>query len=754
MSRKTSFVVALFIAAVASAQSPRIALLLSGNGQHGDEFDGALNALGWSADRYPCNADNLRALASKLRDYDMLLAAPLFNSQTPALLQGADRKNFKRFLEDGGLIAVTDGSYPGVRSWLADIDPAFGGLESGKCNSSQWAVKGVTADSMPPHPLRFFPLRIHEPNSWPHFRKRSPSSPWRVVATCSEGYPVTVVQSVGKGLLSLSALRQPSAKQLGNFYASLLLSRAGIALTSFELSPPAVGPGRLALTFAEPVQPETCGFAYEVVSEGGQIQRWEKAVSGAAFEMPFHLTLRGPVTTRLLFRRDEREALLFESKAVLPDLLSVEPAVSRGILSTARRLPTVGFDVRLAPDRDRLDGATLRLAVADAKGRRVAETNAALAAGAREFRLPLTITTAMPAGSYTACAVLSAGVTTLAQADVAFKLAAPASAQTLIDEDNTLLVDGKPFFPLGLYHVDPTNYADVAALGINAVQYWTWHDRRGLDLAAAHGLKAIFELNHKSAQIARDAAAQFASHPALLMWYGLDEPAEGSYGMAETLREAFHASDGQHPVYSVSCRPDVFADQAEFADVFAHDPYGKPQRAAEWMAQAVTAVKNRKPVFCVLGAFGQETDGELRAAAYLALAHDARGIMWYPWHQMGGGPIGVGLKNSPAQQTVIRQLCSEITALTPMLTATARSPFVSDDNTLHGILLQRAEQRCLLLVNATPERVETDAAIPVDTNGELTFRDFFRQRTDTLRLSSGHFRIALAPYETRAYVSE
>jgi hypothetical protein len=238
------------------------------------------------------------------------------------------------------------------------------------------------------------------------------------------------------------------------------------------------------------------------------------------------------------------------------------------------------------------------------------------------------------------------------------------------------------------------------------------------------------------------------------MWYGLDEPAEGSYGMAETLRDTYHACDDRHPVYSVSCRPDIFEEQAAFADVFAHDPYGKPQRAAEWMTQATAAVQNRKPVLCVLGTFGQETADELRAAAYLALTHDARGILWYPWHQMGGGPLGVGLKNSPGQQAVIRQLCSEIAALTPALTATSRHPFVSGDGKLHGLCIDCAPRRCLLLVNGSSEKITCDVVLPDAEKVSQSFRDFFKRRSETLAVVSGRFRITLAPYETRAYAGE
>lgn len=98
------------------------------------------------------------------------------------MLPGEDRRAFLAFLEQGGRLALTDGSYPGVRAWFADIDPRFGGLESGSCNSSQWAANGVAADAEPPHPLRFFPARISEPNGWPHFLKPPRDTRWQTVA--------------------------------------------------------------------------------------------------------------------------------------------------------------------------------------------------------------------------------------------------------------------------------------------------------------------------------------------------------------------------------------------------------------------------------------------------------------------------------------------------------------------------------------------------------------------------------------------
>ena len=764
-TQSISLLVLMGLAFVAEAQKPRVALLLSAGGQHHDEFDSALGTLGWAADRYPCKPDTLQALAGKLGDYDLLLVAPLFNYDGEKVLPGKDRALYLKFLEDGGLIAVTDGSYEGVRAWLTDIDPRFGGLEAGKCNSSQWAVNGVTADAEPPHPLRFFPSHIREPNSWPHFLAPPKAAKWQVVATCSEGFPVTFAQTVGKGLVSISALRQPTAKQLGNFFACLQVYRAGIALKSFDLPEPAVGTGRLRLEFEGSGAKEACGFAYEIVPASGQPQRFEGAVSGATFELPYHIALRGPVTARLLFKRGGNEIPLFERIADLPQLLTVTPNAYRGVLSTARRLPTVTFGVRLAPDQERLEGATVGLAVLDASGKPIAATNTVLAA--RDvpcaYRQPLRLDPALPAGNYSVKATLHAAKgEKLAEAETSFKLIAPRAAQTVIDEDGTLLVDGKPFFPLGLYHVPTADYKDVAALGINTVQFWTWDSdadgsgfSRGLAKVTASGLKAIYELNHKNEQIFRDVAKANADNPALLMWYGLDEPSEGSYGLAASLRDTFHAEDLHHPVYTVSCRKDVYAEHAAFADVFAIDPYGKPAVAAECLPLAAAAIAPLgKPLICVPGAFGkEETPTEMRATAYLALVHGARGIIWYPWNQMGGGPIGVGCKNSPEQQAAIAGICADVQALLPALFAPERQSFASADGKLRCLYCRASGRHTVLMVNGTPEKLEAEAHLPAlwDEKANIQMKDSFKKRNDTIDVKDGRFRVALEPYETRAY---
>jgi hypothetical protein len=742
-------------AIAASEDKPRLGILYSADGRHGDEFDLALKTLDWPAERFVGKPEVLAALPDKLAELDMLIVAPLFNLKNP-VLPGKDREKYLKFVENGGMIAVTDGSYEGVRNWLGDISPSFGGLAEGKCNSSQWAVLGATTNADPAHPLRFFPSRITEPNSWPHFHELPKDSKWQVVTKCSEGNPVTFVQKVGKGYVSLSALRQPSAEHFRNFYACLLLQRAGIELASFELPEPAMGEGTLRMELGKGSNSASGSFVYEITGADGKTERFEKAIGGAKFELGYRFSKRGPVKTRLLFKKDGRESLLFSRDAELPALLTVKPNAYRGIISTKRRVPAVKFGIELAPDEEDLTGANVALSVVDSQGKTVGSAEAKIAdRETRSLSQAVALDSKLPEGAYKVRAVLAdKGGKSLAESETALKILAPREAQTIVDEDRTLLVNGEPFFPLGLYHVKQDDYATVAGLGINTIQYWTWDGEKGLEKAAAHRLKAIFELNHKNEEIVRNVVKQYANNPSILMWYGLDEPAEASHGLAKVMLDTFTAEDDHHPVYMVSCRPDIFKEQAKFGDVFAHDPYGSPQKALEWMQKSNAAVDHRKAVICVPGSFGKETAAELRATAYLALANDARGIMWYPWSQTGGGPVGVGLKNSPEQQAVIQELCAEIHALKPMLTSPERTSIQSEDGKLQGLHSVVGDQSFILLVNGTDQAIESRVSLPANFGAGRELRDFFRGGGGPLPISGNSFTISLKPYETRVYRSE
>ena len=155
------------------------------------------------------------------------------------------------------------------------------------------------------------------------------------------------------------------------------------------------------------------------------------------------------------------------------------------------------------------------------------------------------------------------------------------------------------------------------------------------------------------------------------------------------------------------------------------------------MRRATDAVGHRKPVFCVLGAFGKESAEELRAAAYIALTHDARGLMWYAWKENDT----VGLKYNDTLREAMQRLLADIKTLTPALTAPVRRPFVRNKQ-VHAIVCSDGTNVTLLAVNPT----KGEAVMPpVDEVPE------FDGRTPEPLLGGPAYTEPLQPFETRAY---
>ncbi len=748
-------------AALAEAASPRIAVVSGPDKRHADEFDLAIEKLGWKVSgRFVSSEASMKQLVEKLDSYDMILMTPLFNYRRPRVMPGDDRAAYMKFLENGGMIVITEGSYGHVRDWVADLDPRFKGLEEGKCNSSQWNIAGRTIDADPPHPMRFFPWKIGEPNSWAHLQKLPKDSNWKLVASCNEGFPVTVCQRVGKGILYFTSVRQTNERQFDNFFANLQLARAGIELKSFSMPDPAMGPGKIEAVLSGTFE-GTCELVYTVTNDKGREAVFSSKNEGNVIEIAYVHASRGKITETLTLKYDGKEVPLLTRSSELPQLFALRPNAYRGILSTKRRVKKVKFGIELEPYKENLSKGRVELSVWLNGETNVASETVQLSTNlVRRILHPMTLEKDLPAGNYKLKGKLfAANDDKLAEAETSFKILAPRLAQTIIDEDNTFLVNGRPFFPIGIYHMSPSDYARGKELGFNTVTFWAWHEdydsfglSRGLARATAYGLRTIFELNHKGKNVVREKALAHRDNPALFMWYGLDEPSESSYAQAKMMQDVFHLEDEQHPVYTLSCRDDVFAEQAQFADAFGIDPYGNPDKVLNWTTNALSALDGKKPLIVVPASFSGTNPEIYRSELYIALAEGARGVLWYPWSQAGGGPLGVGLKNHPEMQNVVSQLCQEVRMLMPALTAVDRRSFTSKDGAIRAMYMNDGGVYTLLFVNSTANTVKAKMSVPGLGKWECKMRDHFKKNGKAeFFVRDGVFEIELKPYETRAF---
>ncbi|MCE5238748.1 LamG domain-containing protein [bacterium] len=240
----------------------------------------------------------------------------------------------------------------------------------------------------------------------------------------------------------------------------------------------------------------------------------------------------------------------------------------------------------------------------------------------------------------------------------AFHFTPPVRDVVSLTPDNICLVGGKPFFPLGAYHVRQSDLQTIRDGGMNIGIPFTatfppgWQrpsDGVGyIEKCGEVGIMGVAIGGHK------DALAHYRGHPNVLFWYVDDEPGGEGRQPADTLKryEDWAAADPTHLQFLLHNKPAEFMRYAPACDVFACDPYPIRRDATADMMHvvrytegAVAAVFDRKPVWVALQCYtvkavseaGKSGDGvprlptpaELRCMSYLALAAGARGLLYY-----------------------------------------------------------------------------------------------------------------------------
>ena len=224
------------------------------------------------------------------------------------------------------------------------------------------------------------------------------------------------------------------------------------------------------------------------------------------------------------------------------------------------------------------------------------------------------------------------------------------------DERQRMIVDGKPFFPLGVY-VHPADrevpYLDrLRGSPFNCVIECA-ADKHMLDKFHAAGLRAIPKspLNHSSAG---STAKSLRGHPALLAWYVIDEvPADRAderRGLYTVLKE----TDPDHPTFAVLALPRTADSFMGAFDIISSDPYpigvgrGQISIASEYPRICREKTWGLRPLWQVPQSFAWDwclshknptgnrypTYEELRSMAWQAIAGGANGLLWYSAHHI------------------------------------------------------------------------------------------------------------------------
>ena len=239
-------------------------------------------------------------------------------------------------------------------------------------------------------------------------------------------------------------------------------------------------------------------------------------------------------------------------------------------------------------------------------------------------------------------------------------------------DDHTILTDGKPFFPIGLYYCyeefeDESGklLAELRDYGFNTAGYYRWGQptwRKELERADKLGLKVwIRGINGLAVDSPATEAAikeqltQTKDSGALLFWEFQDEPLlnKVSVDQAAKGQELVRAVDPDHPLLTVEWPGSVerFDQWRGLGDIYATDLYPIPRdrgygrhpnhditQMRDYIA-AINKARGDRPVALVLQAWnweplnygkrGYPTPEESRCMAYQSVIHGAKALLYY-----------------------------------------------------------------------------------------------------------------------------
>jgi hypothetical protein len=247
--------------------------------------------------------------------------------------------------------------------------------------------------------------------------------------------------------------------------------------------------------------------------------------------------------------------------------------------------------------------------------------------------------------------------------------------QCTIDPQRRLLVDGKPFFPIGMYWsgINEKDMALYAQSKFNCLMPYGSPKKDQMDLAQKHGLKVIYSVKDwylgtthcpKDIKTAADEerrirtrVQEFRDHPALLAWYLNDELPESFMPQLEAHQRWVSEEDPNHPTWVVLYQFREVGAYLKSFDVIGTDPYPigrKPASvAAEWTAETFRQVEGTRAVWQVPQVFNwgnyahtpdekskgrTPTIDEMRSMTWQCIAEGATGLVFYSWFDIKRNP--------------------------------------------------------------------------------------------------------------------
>ncbi len=300
------------------------------------------------------------------------------------------------------------------------------------------------------------------------------------------------------------------------------------------------------------------------------------------------------------------------------------------------------------------------------------------------------------------------------------------SIKVRFDEYGRTLVDGKLFFPLGMYlmgRFDDKKFERFCDSPFNCYMDYDRPTRERMDLSAKKGMKVIYNTVGK---ILPEAALvrEFRDHPATLAWYMNDERPVSERAAMKAERELVEKLDPNHPGWIAIWQHSEVRDYLPVFDAIGTDPYPLYKdpigMVTEWVRDTERGTMDLKPIWEVVQVFdkdayswrkpgpprsecGAPTYDEVRNMAWQALAGGAKGLIFYSFFDL----VKMDRKDPFERRwDEVKRIAAEIKGYVPFFHSLEKGPSVSVDDERIAVRAWRNDGRILLaLVNTVREPV-------------------------------------------------
>ncbi|MBC7326636.1 hypothetical protein H5T87_00785 [bacterium] len=459
----------------------------------------------------------------------------------------------------------------------------------------------------------------------------------------------------------------------------------------------------------------------------------------------------------------------------------------RGIL----QLPSKGKKAlaKLTVNRDDYDlvGATIRIRnfLMDRSGKSLAKSEEELSAEKEEIILSLPLPELKEGNYYWIIQILT-GDRELATENIPIKVVRKMNEKVYIDEKGRLIVDGKPFFPLGLYlgPTDEEHLKRISEAGFNTILCYGYgageNPKAYMDRAEKYGLKVIYSIKDfyegtpyfpqrgkSGLELAKEYVEELRNHPALLAWYINDELPVAYIPQLTAMFNLVKKLDPNHPQFQVLYEIPDLELYYNCTDIIGVDPYPIPSQpitmVSDWTRAAIKAMSNAKPVWVVPQIFDwsvynpantprEPTFEEKKNMFYQAIIQGAKGLIAYSYFDLlrttGGKEADKELFERRWKE--VSYIAGEIKKLIPILLEGEDIPQLQGSIADGKVLIRGLSHKGIIYI-LVANTVSEDSQISISIPGK-GWRKAKRIDGSLLNLKGNKIVDSLKPYQATTYI--